>query len=47
MPDPKPQRPIAATLLALAILILLSPLVRLFLRVRFREMVGPVSRTPD
>ncbi|MBI2160429.1 MAG: tripartite tricarboxylate transporter permease, partial [Candidatus Rokubacteria bacterium] len=41
------QRPIAAALMALAILMLLSPLVRWFLRARFREIVGPVSRAPD
>ncbi|MBI2158332.1 MAG: tripartite tricarboxylate transporter permease [Candidatus Rokubacteria bacterium] len=41
------QRPIAATLVALALLMLLSPLVRWALARKFREIVGPVSPAPD
>ena len=41
------QRPIAATLMVLAILMLLSPVVRWLLARKFREIVGPVSRAPD
>ncbi|MBI4590897.1 MAG: tripartite tricarboxylate transporter permease, partial [Candidatus Rokubacteria bacterium] len=41
------QRPIAATLMVLATLMLLAPLVRWVLRRKVREIVGPVSRTAD
>jgi putative tricarboxylic transport membrane protein len=41
------QRPIAATLMALALLMLLSPLVRWVLARKLREIVGPVARPPD
>ncbi|MGH7310634.1 MAG: tripartite tricarboxylate transporter permease, partial [Candidatus Rokuibacteriota bacterium] len=41
------ERPIAATLLALAVLMLLSPLIRRSLGRRLAASVAPVSDQPD
>ncbi len=41
------ERPIAAALMTLAAIMLLSPLFRWFLQRKFREIVGPVSRSAD
>ena len=40
------QRPISATLMALALLMLLSPLVRLVLTRKFWAIVGPARELP-
>ena len=40
------ERPIAAVLMILAVLMLLSPLVRWVLAKKFWEIVGPVPREP-